>query len=57
MINLSLKQAIIAIVLITALLVALVGGILKIDAARNMPATPHSTHTLAWYCPPPPTAC
>lgn len=58
--NLSLKQAIVAIVVIAALLITLVGGMLRIEAAgsiHTVQAAPHSGHTLAWYCPAPPIVC
>lgn len=55
--NLSLKQTVVAIVIIVALLVVLVGGMLRIDAARHAPVVAPGTHALAWYCPAPPTLC
>lgn len=55
--NLSLKQTIVVIVFVAALLITLVGGIIRIDAARSAPVLLHSTHALAWYCPAPPVTC
>jgi hypothetical protein len=57
MMKLNLKQTLVALMLIATLLAALAVGILRIEAARSAPATPHSTHSLAWYCPPPPVVC
>lgn len=53
----SLKQSIVMVVIIAALLVALVGGLFRIEAARSMPPKAHAAPTMAWYCPAPPVSC
>jgi hypothetical protein len=57
MLKLSLKQLLVAVVLIAALLVVLLAGILRGEMARVALATPHGGHTVAWYCPAPPVIC
>jgi hypothetical protein len=61
MMRLSLKQAIVLVVVIAALLVALLGGAIRIAAAQGHLSSQHSgmhaTHQLAWYCPAPPVTC
>jgi hypothetical protein len=60
MIRLSMKQTVVLVVVIAALLVALVAGIIRVDTARG--ALPgytgaHVVSQLAWYCPAPPMGC
>lgn len=60
MIRLSMKQTIVLVVVIAALLVALVAGIIRVDAASSSLAGYSGTHItsqLAWYCPAPPMGC
>jgi hypothetical protein len=57
MLKLNLRQTLITIILIAAMLAALAIGMLKIEAARSAPASPRSTHSLTWFCPPPPIPC
>lgn len=60
MIRLSLKQSIVLVVVIAALLVALVAGVIRVDTARGtLPgySSGHSVSQLAWYCPAPPMGC
>ncbi len=59
MLRLSLKQSIVVIMLIVALLVTLVTGIIRADIARHaLPGySGHISHPIAMYCPPPPIIC
>ncbi len=57
MMKLSLQRTIVALILIATLLTVLAVGIFRIEVTHSVPAIPHSTHTLAWYCPPPPVEC
>lgn len=60
MFRLSLKQSIVVVALIAALLVTLVGGIIRADMARSpLPGHSglHGHATIAMYCPPPPIIC
>ena len=59
MLQLNLKQSIVLLVVIAALLVALVAGIIRVDTSHNSLAGYGSTHSaqLAWYCPAPPMGC
>lgn len=55
----TLKRAILVVILALALLLSLVGWTARMMAA---PATPaylgmHSSHAVAYYCPPPPRYC
>ncbi len=55
--KLSMKHGILTLILMAMLLAALAVTLLKVEAARDVPAIPRATHTLAWYCPPPPIPC
>jgi len=60
MLRLTLKQSIVVVMLITALLVTLVAGIIRADAVHySLPghSALHGTHSVAMYCPPPPVIC
>jgi len=55
----SMKKAFVMVILALALLAGLFGWTVRMV---TMPSTPfhtglHSTHVLAWYCPPPPRYC
>lgn len=55
----SMKKAFVMVILALALLAGLFGWTVRMV---TMPSTPfhmgvHSTHALAWYCPPPPRYC
>jgi len=54
-----MKKAFVMVILALALLAGLFGWTVRMV---TMPSTPfhtgvHSTHVLAWYCPPPPRYC
>lgn len=59
MLQLNLKQSIVLLAVIAALLIALVFGVIRADTSHNSPAGYSGSHSaqLAWYCPAPPMGC
>lgn len=53
----SIKKTLLMVILVLALLAALFGWTARMIAAPSYHAAAHSSHTLAWYCPPPPRYC
>lgn len=55
---LSIKRTVLAILLVTVLLIALVGGVIKISTSQAyFFGHPHLQGQLAGYCPAPPIEC
>ena len=59
--QLSLKRTLLLILLVVALLIMLVGGIVRSEATKaplpGFHSGVHSAQQLAWYCPAPPRMC
>jgi hypothetical protein len=59
--QLTLKHTLLLILLVVALLMVLVGGIVRSEATKaplpGFHSGVHSTQQLAWYCPAPPRMC
>lgn len=53
----TLKRACFIIILALGLLAGLIGMAVSAKAAPNYPASIHSPHQIAYYCPPPPFNC
>jgi len=55
----SMKKAFVMVILALALLAGLFGWTVRMVTMPSTPFHPgvHSTHVLAWYCPPPPRYC
>ncbi len=55
----SMKKAFLVVILALALLAGLFGWTMRMVTMPALPHTTgmHSSHTVAWYCPPPPRAC
>lgn len=59
--QLTLKRTLFLILLVAALLIVLVGGIVRSEATKaplpGFHSGRHSAQQLAWYCLPPPKGC
>ena len=55
----SIKKTLLVVILVLALLAALFGWTVRTVAMHSASyhAAAHSSHALAWYCPPPPRYC
>lgn len=55
----ALKRGLLVVFLVAALLIVLIGGIIRVQAVQAPgyhSGTP-AGHQLAWYCPAPPVSC
>ncbi len=57
--TLSLRRTLLVVALVLVLIMALLSWSITLarSAVPSHPATYHSSHMLAWYCPPPPRNC
>lgn len=57
MMKLTLKHTLVLVVVMAALLVALAGGVIRVNAASVHQSAASHAQQLAWYCPAPPVSC